>query len=122
MAVKICHPVVEEVIKLDLWLLGAFASAFHFLVPSLRWLSFPAEVSVFSAMMYEQLDLRLEALNLTRFAQNFEATGKAWGMGPVVRFPRVLSAKRRCLIEELVSDSAVPIERMFLSKGKEGVV
>ena len=96
-----------------MWLLHLLAHSLTTAIPSLRWLSLPAEVSLFSAMMHEQLDLRQESRHLHRFRQNFEATGKAWGMGPVVRFPRPIMARRACLVEELVSDTSIPIDSVM---------
>ena len=73
--------------------------------------------------MHQQVDLRAEALHLSRFRENFEATGKAWGRGgAVVRFPRVIGAGRGWLIEELVSDSSIPIGALYDIEGWEGGV
>jgi aarF domain-containing kinase len=110
---------VEEVINLDLKLLASLASLTSVLFPSyLKWISLPTQIALFTKMMHEQLDLRTESANLHRFMQNFEATGKAWGLGAVVRFPKPIVAKRECLIEELVSSSSIPIDKMYLSEGK----
>lgn len=109
-AVKITHPNIEEAIHRDLLLLKAVARVFHTLFPPLRWISFPEEVSVFSKMMEEQVDLRFEAFTLQRFNQNFEGTEQAWGNLPRIKFPRPKTpwASRFCLVEELIEDS-IPI-------------
>lgn len=112
MAVKVCHPRIDESIKRDLRLLEWMSRAVEFLYPPLKWIDLPGQVGIFSRMMLEQLDLRREAFNLHRFAQNFEATAKAWGSGPIVRFPRILRAERHCLIEELVSDTCIPVHEL----------
>ncbi len=110
---------MEEVINLDLKLLGFLARLTDYFIPGAEWLSLPSEIAVFSRMMHEQLDLQAESSNLLRFKQNFEATGKAWGLGPTVRFPAPVQARKQCLIEELVSDSSIPIDKMYLSQGKK---
>ena len=112
MAVKIAHPRVEESIKMDLELMRVAAIILPVLIPALKWLSLPAEVTLFSAMMLEQVDLRRESVNLARFRENFGATGKAWGGGEVVRFPGPVMGKRGVLVEELVSDACIPIQTL----------
>ncbi|KAJ2851169.1 hypothetical protein IWW36_001307 [Coemansia brasiliensis] len=69
-AVKVLHPGVERQIKRDLRIMewGAWALS---LLPGMKWLSLPEEVSVFGNMMMAQVDLRSEARNAERFAANF---------------------------------------------------
>ena len=109
-AVKISHPRIEEIISDDLLLLSAFARVAHVLIPPLRWISLPDEVSCFAVMMRQQLDLRFEAFTLHRFTQNFEGTSKAWGHLARIKFPRPQFpwVSARCLVEELIED-ALPI-------------
>lgn len=111
-AIKVCHPGIDESIRRDLRLLGWITKTVQFLLPPLKWIDLPGQVKIFSKMMLEQLDLRQEAFNLHKFAQNFEATAKAWGRGPIVRFPRIIRAERHCLIEELVSETCLPVDEI----------
>ena len=39
----------------------------------MEWLSLPDEVEQFSILMRLQLDLRIEALNLAKFRENFKS-------------------------------------------------
>lgn len=72
-AVKILHGDVKETVELDLELLRAAAS-FAEMLPFLRlhWLSLSEMVDEFASLMEMQLDLRKEAANLERFANDFK--------------------------------------------------
>ncbi|GMM34172.1 Cqd1 protein [Saccharomycopsis crataegensis] len=70
-AVKVMHPGVEEKIDRDLKIMSFFANIIN-LVPTMEWLSFPEEVQQFAMFMKLQLDLRIEGVNLNKFAKNFE--------------------------------------------------
>lgn len=67
-AIKLAHPHIEQHIERDLQLLRLGASLIHPLVP---WLNLPEEVSYFTTMMRQQLDLRHEAYTLDHFGRNF---------------------------------------------------
>jgi aarF domain-containing kinase len=108
-AVKILHPHVGDMIRRDLAIMKFFASALS-LFPGVQWLSLDQEVQVFGTMMNEQLDLRHEARNLSRFEENFKHRHAA------VSFPRPLMDYTRhdLLIEEY--QYAVPLNT-FLRYG-----
>jgi len=115
-AVKICHPHIEASIDRDLILLAGLAGAFDQFFPSMRWLSLPGEVEIFSQMMRAQVDLRLEAQTLHRFGRNFAATAKSWGLPQRALFPepKYPLVAQNCLVEDLVTD-AVPMSQ-FISE------
>lgn len=112
-AVKISHPKIEKIIENDLVLLSFLADAANFLIPPLRWISLPEEVTCFSQMMSEQVNLKFEAFTLHRFAQNFEGTAKAWGHLPRIKFPcpHFPLISSNCLVEDLIED-AIPIGKI----------
>lgn len=70
-AVKVIHPNCGEKINRDLKIMQFVANVIDEL-PTMEWLSLPAEVEQFSILMKLQLDLRIESLNLTRFNKNFK--------------------------------------------------
>ncbi|KAL3232232.1 hypothetical protein RNJ44_04148 [Nakaseomyces bracarensis] len=70
-AIKIIHPRVRNQIYRDLKIMGFFAKLINS-IPTMEWLSLPNEVEQFSILMKLQLDLRIEALNLKRFNENFK--------------------------------------------------
>ena len=76
----------------------------------MQWISLPEEVEVFGRMMNEQLDLRNEVKNLTKFEENF-ASRKA-----AVTFPRPLEdySTKDILMEEY--ENALPL-KAFLKLG-----
>lgn len=96
-------------INRDLSIMAFFANVIT-LFPGMQWLSLPEEVAVFGGMMHEQLDLRIEADNLTAFERNFE------GRKLPVTFPRPLSvwSTKDLLLEEF--ENALPLE-LFLKNG-----
>lgn len=69
-AVKVLHPGVDRVVRRDLEIMRIFARMLN-VIPSMEWLSLPDETEKFGEMMLQQLDLRIEANNLTRFRENF---------------------------------------------------
>ncbi|KAH7319678.1 ABC1 family protein [Stachybotrys elegans] len=93
-AVKVLHPHVERTVRRDLRIMGFFASALN-LIPTIEWLSLPDEVAQFGEMMRLQLDLRIEAANLTTFRKNFKDRSTAWFPYPYTDF-----TTRNVLIEE----------------------
>lgn len=107
-AIKVLHPGVEKMIKRDLKIMSFFAVVLN-AFPGMEWLSFPEEVEVFGEMMLSQVDLRIEANNLSTFETNFRHR-------PTVSFPRPLKqyTSSQVLIEEY--EDAVPLEA-FLKEG-----
>lgn len=93
-AVKVLHPRVERTVRRDLRIMGFFASVLNF-IPTIEWLSLPDEVTQFGEMMKLQLDLRIEAANLSTFRQNFKDRSTAWFPYPYTEF-----TTRNVLIEE----------------------
>jgi aarF domain-containing kinase len=93
-AIKVLHPNVERTVRRDLKIMGFFASALN-MIPTIEWLSLPDEVAQFGEMMRLQLDLRIEAANLSTFRQNFKDRSTAWFPYPYTDF-----TTRNVLVEE----------------------
>ncbi|KAL2162357.1 hypothetical protein VTH06DRAFT_7270 [Thermothelomyces fergusii] len=93
-AVKVRHPRVERIVRRDLRIMRFFASVLN-AIPTMEWLSLPDEVDQFGEMMKLQLDMRIEAANLSRFRKNFKDRPTAWFPFPYTEF-----CTREVLIEE----------------------
>jgi aarF domain-containing kinase len=93
-AIKVLHPGVERTVRRDLRIMGFFARALN-LIPTFEWFSFPDEVDQFGEMMKLQLDLRIEAANLSIFRKNFKPRTTAWFPYPYTQF-----TTRQVLVEE----------------------
>ncbi|KAH7088507.1 hypothetical protein FB567DRAFT_340282 [Paraphoma chrysanthemicola] len=93
-AVKVLHPNIEKIVRRDLRIMAFFAAVIN-AIPTMEWLSFPDEVEQFGEMMRLQLDLRIEAANLTIFRQNFKDRTTAWFPYPYAEY-----TTRSLLIEE----------------------
>lgn len=93
-AVKVLHPGVERTVRRDLRIMHFFASVLN-TIPTIEWLSLPDEVEQFGEMMKLQLDLRIEAANLSRFRKNFKDRSTAWFPYPYAEF-----STRNVLVEE----------------------
>lgn len=78
-AVKMIHPHVEELVKVDMELLSVFAY-FMDQFPSLEILGLGETCRQFGESMRLQLDLRIEARNLLQFASKF--TSDKWAVFP----------------------------------------
>lgn len=107
-AVKVLHPKIEKVVRRDLRIMAFFAAVIN-AIPTMEWLSFPDEVEQFGEMMRLQLDLRIEAANLTIFRQNFKDRTTAWFPYPYTEY-----STRNVLIEEFAQ--GIPMED-FLQNG-----
>jgi aarF domain-containing kinase len=107
-AIKVLHPNVERIVRRDLRIMGFFATLIN-AIPTMEWLSFPDEVAQFGEMMRLQLDLRIEAANLTLFRQNFKDRTTAW-----FPYPYTEHSTRNVLIEEYAQ--GIPLEH-FLQNG-----
>jgi aarF domain-containing kinase len=88
--------------------MGFFAAVIN-AIPTMEWLSFPDEVEQFGEMMRLQLDLRIEAANLTLFRRNFKDRTTAWFPYPYTEY-----TTRNVLIEEFAQ--GIPMED-FLQNG-----
>lgn len=108
-AVKVLHPRVERTVRRDLRIMGFFASVLNS-IPTIEWLSLPDEVEQFGEMMKLQLDLRIEAANLTRFRKNFKDRTTAWFPFPYTEF-----CTRSVLIEEFAH--GVPLADLMANGG-----
>jgi len=93
-AVKVQHPGVDRLVRRDLRIMRFFASMLN-AIPTMEWLSLPDEVDQFGEMMKLQLDLRIEASNLSRFRKNFKDRTTAWFPYPYTEF-----STKYVLIEE----------------------
>lgn len=93
-AVKVQHPGIERIVRRDLRIMWFFASVLN-AIPTMEWLSLPDEVEQFGEMMKLQLDLRIEAANLSTFRKNFKDRTTAWFPYPYTEF-----TTRNVLIEE----------------------
>ncbi|KAI9793196.1 MAG: hypothetical protein M1816_000617 [Peltula sp. TS41687] len=107
-AIKVLHPKVERIVRRDLRIMGFFASVIN-AIPTMEWLSLPDEVTQFGEMMRLQLDLRIEAANLTIFRKHFKNRTTAWFPYPYTQY-----TTRQVLIEEFAN--GVPLEA-FLQNG-----
>jgi aarF domain-containing kinase len=107
-AVKVLHPKAERIVRRDLRIMAFFAAIIN-AIPTMEWLSFPDEVTQFGEMMRLQLDLRIEAANLTLFRKNFKHRTTAWFPYPYSEF-----STREVLIEEYAQ--GIPMEA-FLQNG-----
>ena len=107
-AIKVLHPKIERVVRRDLRIMGFFASLIN-AIPTMEWLSFPDEVAQFGEMMRLQLDLRIEAANLTIFRRNFRNRSTAWFPYPYTQY-----TTRQVLVEEFAT--GIPLAH-FLQNG-----
>ncbi|KAL2265943.1 hypothetical protein VTJ83DRAFT_5295 [Remersonia thermophila] len=107
-AVKVQHPGIERTVQRDLRIMRFFASLIN-AIPTMEWLSLPDEVDQFGQMMRLQLDMRIEAANLSRFRQNFKERTTAWFPFPYTDF-----CTRYVLIEEFAH--GIPLAD-FLANG-----
>lgn len=101
-AIKILHPNVHNIINTDLKIMYWLAKLVDY-IPTMEWLSLRDEVRNFSILMNMQLDLRIEALNLAKFNQDFSRDNK-------VKFPQpdLFHTTRSILFEEYLE--ALPME------------
>lgn len=93
-AIKVLHPNVERIVRRDLFIMSVFARMIH-KIPTMEWLSLPDEVNQFGEMMRLQLDLRIEAANLTIFRKHFQSRSTAWFPYPYIDY-----TSRQVLVEE----------------------
>lgn len=107
-AIKVLHPRVERNVRRDLKIMGVFAAIIN-AVPTLEWLDLPNEVANFGEMMRLQLDLRIEAANLTVFRKHFANRTTAW-----FPFPYTEYSTRQVLVEEFAQ--GIPLSA-FLNTG-----
>ncbi|KAI9816380.1 MAG: hypothetical protein M1826_001847 [Phylliscum demangeonii] len=107
-AIKVLHPKVERIVRRDLRIMGFFAAVIN-AIPTMEWLSLPDEVVQFGEMMRLQLDLRIEAANLTKFRKHFRNRRTAWFPCPYTEY-----TTRQMLIEEFAH--GIPLD-VFLESG-----
>ncbi|WEW59401.1 hypothetical protein PRK78_004873 [Emydomyces testavorans] len=107
-AVKVLHPRVERIVQRDLQIMMFFARVIN-AIPTMEWLSLPDEVAKFGEMMKLQLDLRIEATNLSLFRQHFKSRATAWFPYPYTEY-----TTREVLVEEFAQ--GIPLAT-FLNNG-----
>ena len=100
-AIKLIHPHVEQMIKTDMELLSIFAD-FIDRFPSLEILSLGDTCREYCHMMNAQLDLRLEASNLSMFSTKFADDKWAAFPTPIDGF-----VTKNVLIETLMEGSSI---------------
>ncbi|KAK5213305.1 hypothetical protein LTR41_000884 [Exophiala xenobiotica] len=108
-AIKVLHPKVERNVRRDLKIMAIFASIIN-AIPTLEWLDLPNEVTNFGEMMRLQLDLRIEAANLTILRKNFQKRTTAWFPHPYTDF-----TSRTVLVEEFAQ--GLPLAAFLESGG-----
>ena len=108
-AIKVLHPKVERIVRRDLRIMGVVAAIIN-AVPTMEWLDFPREVEQFGEMMRLQLDLRIEAANLSIFRKHFQSRTTAW-----FPFPYTDYSTREVLIEEFAQ--GIPLAAFLESGG-----
>ncbi len=108
-AIKVLHPKVERTVRRDLKIMGVFASVINS-IPTLEWLDLPNEVYTFGEMMRLQLDLRIEAANLTILRKHFQRRTTAWFPCPYTDF-----TTRTLLVEEFAQ--GIPLAAFLESGG-----
>lgn len=108
-AVKVLHPGVERTVRRDLRIMWFFASVLN-AIPTIEWLSLPDEVEQFGEMMKLQLDLRIEAANLSKFRRNFKDRPTAWFPFPYTEF-----STRNVLVEEFAQ--GIPLADFITNGG-----
>ena len=108
-AIKVLHPNVERVVRRDLRIMGVVAAIIN-AIPTMEWLDLPREAEQFGEMMRLQLDLRIEAANLTIFRKHFESRTTAW-----FPFPYTEYSTRQVLIEEFAQ--GIPLAAFLESGG-----
>jgi aarF domain-containing kinase len=108
-AVKVLHPNIEKIVGRDLKIMAFFASVIN-IIPTMEWLSFPDEVAQFGEMMRLQLDLRIEAANLTIFRKYFAHRTTAWFPYPYTDY-----STRQVLVEEFAT--GIPMEDFLVNGG-----
>ncbi|KAK6464245.1 putative ABC1 family protein, mitochondrial precursor [Scheffersomyces coipomensis] len=104
-AIKVLHPKVEIKINRDLKIMKFFAEFIN-VIPTMEWLSLPEEVEQFSVLMRLQLDLRIEAMNLTKFRSNFKNRLDIHFPKPYLNF-----TTRNILVEEFIH--AIPMSKLL---------
>lgn len=104
-AIKVLHPNVEVKIHRDLRVMLFFANLID-IIPTMEWLSLPDEVEQFGILMQLQLDLRIEALNLAKFRNNFKNRLDIHFPKPFLSF-----STREVLVEEYIN--AIPMAKML---------
>ncbi|CAK9441238.1 uncharacterized protein LODBEIA_P51070 [Lodderomyces beijingensis] len=104
-AIKVLHPNVEVKINRDLKVMKFFADFIN-IIPTMEWLSLPDEVEQFSILMRLQLDLRIEAMNLAKFRQNFKSRLDIHFPKPYLNF-----TTRDVLVEEYIY--AIPLSKLL---------
>ncbi|ANB14957.1 hypothetical protein AWJ20_2576 [Sugiyamaella lignohabitans] len=110
--IKVLHPKVEQKVERDLKIMRFFANVID-IIPTMEWLSLPAEVDQFALMMRFQLNLRLEAENLLIFRQNFADRKDILFPKPYINF-----STSKVLVEEYIS--GIPMTKLMQRSNGSG--
>jgi aarF domain-containing kinase len=103
-AVKVCHPKVQQRITRDYVCVQWLARLAD---PYVKWMCLPEQAAQFGLNLSLQIDLSKEAENLELFNQHFKETQK-------VRFPAPMKSTVRVLVESL--EDCNPIEDYYYTK------
>lgn len=106
-AIKVLHPKARQIVRRDLKIMSVIAKALT-LIPTMHWISLPEEVEVFGRMMFDQLDMRIEATHLERFNQLFAKSKQVKFPKPILPF-----TTKDMLIEEY--EHGIPLN-LFLEQ------
>ncbi|KAK2586364.1 hypothetical protein KPH14_010654 [Odynerus spinipes] len=87
-AVKVLHPGIQRQMKRDLKILRGISKLATYIVPELHWLSLTDCIDEFTMIMEQQVDMRLEAYNLIKFADNFSKSDEVVFPQPYMEFTR----------------------------------
>ena len=113
-AVKVCHPHIVDKVCLDFYLLNKLTSLLE-QIPriNLDYLSMKDSVDQFRDIMLPQLDLRVEARNLTRFRRDFADDNQVAFPAPIPGLTRM-----NVLVESFVNGKPI-LEYMKTAKKED---
>ena len=99
-AIKVMHPGILENIELDLGVIKACVAIVNFMLPQSEWLNLMRCFEEFKSLMRVQLDLRVEAENLSKFRNNFKDEEG-------IIFPEPFLSSQCVLVEEFMEGYSV---------------
>lgn len=103
-AVKVRREKVVHLMDSDIKLLRMVAKTAEWLNPELQWLSMQDALDNFGWYLVQQLDLRVEAEHLTRFADDFGTGGVKGGR---ISVPKVFAATEAVLVTEIAQGTSL---------------
>ncbi|XP_067204019.1 uncharacterized aarF domain-containing protein kinase 2-like isoform X2 [Linepithema humile] len=93
-AVKVLHPGIKSQLKRDIAIMRGLSKCATYFIPQLHWLSLTDCIDEFARIMEDQVDMRLEAVNLMRFSANFSRRNDI-----AFPYPYMHLTHRRILVE-----------------------